>query len=572
MKNLRKVTFNLLKIAIALLTVSGCSENSSSLSESSEITPVSRIMVTPPSYVIVGKTYNLEDYVDVVGGPGSDIFNVTVRTTTTAEVTGHTLRVLAEGTITLDISADAQKSRFSTTAMAQLMAEYKDYTSNIEYEYSMIGHVYETGALTHENYIHNEHYVLRESQDSIGIVPVNKYEGLIEYRDGDVYQFEADGSLTSETLNVNGAVLAGAGWFHYFYVSMAFPASYEYFKYTVDQNGIECLVLDASTPCTIEQYSNYFGGTMIGELYFLMYYGMCINTESFSWDKCIIYKNTMGDGFYFYWSIKQKGTNNYYYISYDYLSKSESDTSRDVLDNFISNGAKPEMPSISEATTFFSNYVAASNYTVSINWYGYNFTTGKHTTDYETSTLYVNKDNAIYLSYELNNGEETPETGISGFVKREGDKVYSFETNSGLVTYSEITDTPWDSIVAVATSSYLKIDSLSGATVSYRDVDSDTGDIEVDFSKALDFSSSLTVLLGNYGAKLTSRTDLTEDWWDAVEIDVTTTSDLSKANATIQYAMYADADQTEYLYCDIEISNLNSTTIPQNAQAIYGTI
>ena len=98
-------------------------------SGSSEVEPVSRIRLSNvPSTVIVGEEVDLENYVNVEGGPGPKVFEVTVPAVSAenVEVNGHKLTALKEGDFSVTIAAGELTAKFETTAMSALRAELKE--------------------------------------------------------------------------------------------------------------------------------------------------------------------------------------------------------------------------------------------------------------------------------------------------------------------------------------------------------------------------------------------------------------------------------------------------------------
>ncbi|MFA6796289.1 MAG: hypothetical protein WCR63_01745, partial [Bacilli bacterium] len=186
MKNLKKAFFISLVVGSMCTGLAGCDDTSASASDTSEdiqsvdvssvdqdsestesetssIAVVSRIIVTTPDEdPVVGDVINLNDYVTVVGGEGEDVFTATVTTTETASVTDHNLTILAEGEVSVTISAGTKTSKFNVNAVSALMSKYINYTKGIgkNFAVEMLDYDASTDGLvgTDEGWVHNEDY------------------------------------------------------------------------------------------------------------------------------------------------------------------------------------------------------------------------------------------------------------------------------------------------------------------------------------------------------------------------------------------------------------------------------
>ena len=177
-------------------TVDPSTTSSQGGDSSSAVKPVTRIDVDPPATVIEEQDYNLDDYIEVVGGKGKNDYEVEVKTEETAWVDGHTLSVIGVGDVQLLIKAGSKTARFNTVAVSALAYKYENAIKEVTNGWK-IDQIYENDAGEEQVsgwLAHNPRYVLfyGDDEDESGNSK-NREDliggGLIELRNGNSYLF-----------------------------------------------------------------------------------------------------------------------------------------------------------------------------------------------------------------------------------------------------------------------------------------------------------------------------------------------------------------------------------------------
>ena len=115
----------------------------SSSSEEPDYPPVSRISVTnKPDYFVEGRTYNLDDYVSVLGGEGEKVYTVEVKSPETAYISKaepHKVQILGEGDVKLTIHAGSndKQARIEIPALSEVAALYDEATKEVSNAYTV---------------------------------------------------------------------------------------------------------------------------------------------------------------------------------------------------------------------------------------------------------------------------------------------------------------------------------------------------------------------------------------------------------------------------------------------------
>lgn len=226
--------------------------------------PVSKInlaKVTKP--FIVGDTFDLDDFVTVVGGKGPKVYDVVAakgyesRVEFGAGKDAHKVTVLEEGAIRLSITAkgaeDSEKTvTFNASAYSKLKAAFISMTDGLVYDYGFdCFEEDEDGKEVIVEYIrHNEYYYYDTWQSSKTATGWD-VEGFIKYQEsGKAYQYTSDGDITCE----NFVIGERDETYDYYFCNFPWLLTVDDVSTEEDKDGVTFLRVSGSDPAPDADY------------------------------------------------------------------------------------------------------------------------------------------------------------------------------------------------------------------------------------------------------------------------------------------------------------------------------
>ena len=238
MKNLKKILLvSLVAGSLSTVGLTSCENTATTSAETSVVTTsevasveettslpdVSRIVVkTPDSDPRVGDTINLDDFVTVYSDDvETNVFTAKVKTEDTVTLTDHTLTVIAEGDITVEVTEGVKTSLFRATAVSEILGNYIDDTAAIGTNYflELLYSDDTTGELTGTNagWLHNQNYFGRYIGAYDGTS--DYFSGILEAGSGDSYNYTMD-DRAGTNLEVESGKQSDLGLY---YLASSFP-------------------------------------------------------------------------------------------------------------------------------------------------------------------------------------------------------------------------------------------------------------------------------------------------------------------------------------------------------------
>jgi len=238
MKNLKKILLvSLVAGSLSTVGLTSCENTATTSVEASVVTTsevasveettslpdVSRIVVkTPDSDPRVGDTINLDDFVTVYSDDvETNVFTAKVKTEDTVTLTDHTLTVIAEGDITVEVTEGVKTSIFRATAVSEILGNYIDDTAAIGTNYflELLYSDDTTGELTGTNagWLHNQNYFGRYIGAYDGTS--DYFSGILEAGSGDSYNYTMD-DRAGTNLEVESGKQSDLGLY---YLASSFP-------------------------------------------------------------------------------------------------------------------------------------------------------------------------------------------------------------------------------------------------------------------------------------------------------------------------------------------------------------
>jgi len=593
MKNLKKAFFISLVVGSMCTGLAGCDDTSASASDTSEdiqsvdvssvdqdsestesetssTAVVSRIIVTTPDEdPVVGDVINLNDYVTVVGGEGEDVFTATVTTTETASVTDHNLTILAEGEVSVTISAGTKTSKFNVNAVSALMSKYINYTKGIgkNFAVEMLDYDASTDGLvgTDEGWVHNEDYWAYSTEMYSDTAGSNKYEGILRAGTGDSYSFSAD-----DRYGTNLVVESGKS---------SDPAAYWLGQSYLDISNSLTTIYDEETGEETELYTDSYGDFVtIACGYDLSGYDIAMSFE-FA-DVTRVGETEATEELVMVWYYRASSDEDYVIDSIYAIETAADDYTMPEVDSYIEAGTTPADITLDEFTTGAEAIVEAKNYTMEsemtyvysdgteltdeeVTANGYTLPKQTATTYVDASTIYnyVNEDGTVY-------GVTTDGTTLSVFNNL--DEAGTPTTTNTLTVDEEATDAQIADVWEYASTAAILAneDIVEGLNVTAK-VTNEDGTITAEGTGLgqNDFIASGIALVPLYGSSF-AETTLPYEFSDGTNVadntDFVTT--IGDDSLSIQYLIYWDSGI--YLSFTLSFSDYGTTVVPSATDEI----
>jgi len=593
MKNLKKAFFISLVVGSMCTGLAGCDDTSASASDTSEdiqsvdvssvdqdsestesetssTAVVSRIIVTTPDEdPVVGDVINLNDYVTVVGGEGEDVFTATVTTTETASVTDHNLTILAEGEVSVTISAGTKTSKFNVNAVSALMSKYINYTKGIgkNFAVEMLDYDASTDGLvgTDEGWVHNEDYWAYSTEMYSDTDGSNKYEGILRAGTGDSYSFSAD-----DRYGTNLVVESGKS---------SDPAAYWLGQSYLDISNSLTTIYDEETGEETELYTDSYGDFVtIACGYDLSGYDIAMSFE-FA-DVTRVGETEATEELVMVWYYRASSDEDYVIDSIYAIETAADDYTMPEVDSYIEAGTTPADITLDEFTTGAEAIVEAKNYTMEsemtyvysdgteltdeeVTANGYTLPKQTATTYVDASTIYnyVNEDGTVY-------GVTTDGTTLSVFDNL--DEAGTPTTTNTLTVDEEATDAQIADVWEYASTAAILAneDIVEGLNVTAK-VTNEDGTITAEGTGLgqNDFIASGIALVPLYGSSF-AETTLPYEFSDGTNVadntDFVTT--IGDDSLSIQYLIYWDSGI--YLSFTLSFSDYGTTVVPSATDEI----
>ena len=270
--------------------VTSCGPTEPPVSPSPSVAPVTRVQVDPPAQVIIGVEYDLDEYVNVTGGPGAKVFEVEVPAASEGkvEVLGHKFKALVEGEFALTIKAGEKQSKFTTIALTQLQADFAEATGSLSTQWALHELVYDqSGNLLGlaPSVVHRDDYTL-----FAGWLSTGEYGGFLQAQNGNTYQYYLDGT-TGEVV-ADPELMSNFGQY---YCNMQWALSssdFEYETYTDELSGETYEYLSMTSEVTCIQYEDQFAS----QLEFFMYTCAVALNENYYFSELTVEPFTLLEG------------------------------------------------------------------------------------------------------------------------------------------------------------------------------------------------------------------------------------------------------------------------------------
>ena len=348
----------------------GTSETPST-SSSSETPLVSRIKIDAPASIIVGQPVNLDDYVNVEGGEGPKVYEVTVPTAQAEKVTveGHTLTALVEGEISVTITAGAKTAKVTTNAMSALKASWANLTGGLTTEWAL-HEVLETGALNPNSVVHRNDYTLFDGWTTDEKTGNYLKGGFLLAQNGNTYQYYID---ASGAIQVDSTIQSSFG---NYYCNMPWCLSTSDFelKTTTLEDGSEYEYLSMSYEVPCVQYSNQFSS----QIEFFMYTCAIALNSSYFWSELIAepvsLQNSDGSLYetFMLTAVVNKTATGDVAGTFSYVVETRNEVSENAtVREYIDGGNAPEAVSAQPLVDAFQIVAELNNYTIQActGWY-----------------------------------------------------------------------------------------------------------------------------------------------------------------------------------------------------------
>ena len=417
----------------------------------SQVDPVRLITVTAPDTVIVGQQFDLDDYVVVDGGEGPKVFDVTVPAASAelVQVEGHKVTALAEGEFSLQITAGNERAAFRSTAMSALKAAFAEATAELGNTWGLY-ELYE-GQL-YLGAVHRPDYTCFP-----GWGDNNEAGGFLKAQNGNTYSYTLDDNM--EVVTAEPEIMSK---FENYYCNYEWALSASDFN-TVeveDEEGNVSYKLEMSGDIPGSWGSSYFSNKIAEFAYTL---AQSLNAK-YTFSKLTVLPYTLGEGeeavetFQFDLDIVAVATPETVVATYSYVLEPDNEALEvEAVRTYIDEGNFPEALAFDEIPTSIATFADAKAYTVNIEGYFYNPTTGDAIDTPTTWLKYfpVGQEtdyvNATTVYREVVVGEEK---AVFGDIEKDG-QLYSF-TN---VADGAVGDTLNATVVADATSVW--VDAIS---------------------------------------------------------------------------------------------------------------
>ena len=554
MKRLKKILLvSLVAGSLSTVGLTSCDDSSTtsseetSAAETSSLPDVSRIVVkTPDTDPRVGDTIDLDEFVTVYSDDvESNVFTATVKTEDTVTLTDHTLTVIAEGDITVEVTEGVKTSIFRATAVSEVLGSYIDDTSSIGKNYflELLYTDDESGELigTNAGWLHNENYfgyyegVFTDGQDL--------FTGILKAGSGDSYSYTMD-DRTGTNLVVEPGKQSDLGLY---YLASAFPDLTSELSTNEDGTGLD--IADGS------DFELYSLGVQFGEdadiAWGVSYEDVVLGdaTEATKTLVFTLFYNGEAD-----WQLA--------------LETDEASYTSQGIEDYRTAGSLPETLTVDELATKADEIAATTNYTMDFTAGFFNYSDGSAATMDSDSglptineTTYVD-ENTIY-TYDEDSG------AAFGSTIEEG-KAYNFTNIVDGVATTTITkteDTEATSVTDIAAYASDKVVTalsadglLTGLNVTGKETAED-GTISAAGTGEDDSAFIFAVAGLNNGA------DFTDVFTQTVEDGVTTLADVTDweitiAEDTLEVKLSLNWDGTVAYVLDFNFNNFGATTVP----------
>jgi len=554
MKRLKKILLvSLVAGSLSTVGLTSCDDSSTtsseetSAAETSSLPDVSRIVVkTPDTDPRVGDTIDLDEFVTVYSDDvESNVFTATVKTEDTVTLTDHTLTVIAEGDITVEVTEGVKTSIFRATAVSEVLGSYIDDTSSIGKNYflELLYTDDESGELsgTNAGWLHNENYfgyyegVFTDGQDL--------FTGILKAGSGDSYSYTMD-DRAGTNLVVEPGKQSDLGLY---YLASAFPDLTSELSTNEDGTGLD--IADGS------DFELYSLGVQFGEdadiAWGVSYEDVVLGdaTEATKTLVFTLFYNGEAD-----WQLA--------------LETDEASYTSQGIEDYRTAGSLPETLTVDELATKADEIAATTNYTMDFTAGFFNYSDGSAATMDSDSglptineTTYVD-ENTIY-TYDEDSG------AAFGSTIEEG-KAYNFTNIVDGVATTTITkteDTEATSVTDIAAYASDKVVTalsadglLTGLNVTGKETAED-GTISAAGTGEDDNAFIFAVAGLNNGA------NFTDVFTQTVEDGVTTLADVTDweitiAEDTLEVKLSLNWDGTVAYVLDFNFNNFGATTVP----------